>query len=145
MLISMCTGVFSGWLVSWGGDALCWFGGWIIIKVWYVGDGSGALPWCKVFVCGRGLDATRQQAKQVADFDWTGGMIVCTCVGAGGRPRICCIGRFSRTVAAASALLGRTGRSYLLDLASTHMLLSKTKPCMCKYKLFSPVKLQMPH
>ena len=34
-------------------------------------------------------------------------------------------------------------RSYLVDLASSHILLSKTKPCMCKYKLFSTVKLQM--
>ena len=30
---------------------------------------------------------------------------------------------------------GRRGRSYLVDPASSHMLVSKIKPCMSKYKL----------
>ena len=28
------------------------------------------------------------------------------------------------------------GISYLVDPASSHMLVSKIKPCMCKYKLY---------
>ena len=35
--------------------------------------------------------------------------------------------------------------SYLVDPASSHMLVSKIKPCMCKYKLFCTVKLRMAH
>ena len=34
---------------------------------------------------------------------------------------------------------------YLVDPASSHMLVSKIKPCMCKYKLFCTVKLRMAH
>ena len=34
---------------------------------------------------------------------------------------------------------------YLVDLASSHMLVSKIKPCMCKYELFQTVKLRMAH
>ena len=42
---------------------------------------------------------------------------------------------------------GRTleRNSYLVDPASSHMLVSKIKPCMCKYKLFCTVKLRMAH
>ena len=99
--------------------------------------------------------------KQVADLGWKGGVITCICVGGGGRPRTRCIGGakrpsqrptpLSRTdgrfsgAAAACALLGRKGRSYLVDPASSHMLVSKIKPCMCKYKLFCTVKLRMAH
>jgi hypothetical protein len=36
-------------------------------------------------------------------------------------------------------------KSYLVDPASSHMLVSKIKPCMCKYKLFCTVKLRMAH
>lgn len=39
----------------------------------------------------------------------------------------------------------RPGNSYLVDPASSHMLVSKIKPCMCKYKLFCTVKLRMAH
>src|SRR5450631_477580 len=39
----------------------------------------------------------------------------------------------------------RRGNSYLVDPASSHMLVSKIKPCMCKYKLFCTVKLRMAH
>ena len=35
--------------------------------------------------------------------------------------------------------------SYLVDPASSHMLVSKIKPCMSKYKHFYTVKLQMAH
>ena len=38
-----------------------------------------------------------------------------------------------------------TEDSYLVDPASSHMLVSKIKPCMCKYKLFCTVKLRMAH
>ncbi len=34
---------------------------------------------------------------------------------------------------------------YLVDPASCHMLVSKIKPCMCKYKLLCTVKLRMAH
>ena len=35
--------------------------------------------------------------------------------------------------------------SYLVDPASSHILVSKIKPCMSKYKQFYTVKLQMAH
>ena len=35
--------------------------------------------------------------------------------------------------------------SYLVDPASSHMLVSKIKPCMSKYKLLCTVKLRMAH
>jgi hypothetical protein len=35
--------------------------------------------------------------------------------------------------------------SNLVDPASSHMLVSKTKPCMSKYKLLYTVKLRMAH
>ena len=34
---------------------------------------------------------------------------------------------------------------YLVDSASSHMLVSKIKPCMCKYELIQTVKLRMAH
>ena len=39
----------------------------------------------------------------------------------------------------------RTHDSYLVDPASSHMLVSKIKPCMSKYKQLYTVKLQMAH
>ena len=39
----------------------------------------------------------------------------------------------------------RTEESYLVDPASSHMLVSKIKPCMSKYKLICTVKLRMAH
>ena len=44
----------------------------------------------------------------------------------------------------------RAGRNvkkecYLVDPASSHMLVSKIKPCMCKYELIQTVKLRMAH
>lgn len=35
--------------------------------------------------------------------------------------------------------------SYLVDSASSHMLVSKIKPCMSKYKQLCTVKLRMAH
>ena len=35
--------------------------------------------------------------------------------------------------------------SYLVDPASSHMLVSKIKPCMSKYKQLYTVKLRMAH
>ncbi len=35
--------------------------------------------------------------------------------------------------------------SYLVDPASSHMLVSKIKPCMSEYNLFTTVKLRMAH
>ena len=37
------------------------------------------------------------------------------------------------------------GNSYLVDPASSHMLVSKIKPCMSKYKQLYTVKLRMAH
>lgn len=37
------------------------------------------------------------------------------------------------------------GRRYLVDPASSHMLVSKIKPCMSKYELIQTVKLRMAH
>ena len=39
----------------------------------------------------------------------------------------------------------RASRSYLVDPASSHMLVSKIKPCMSKYKQLCTVKLRMAH
>ena len=46
---------------------------------------------------------------------------------------------------AASAAWVRQEGSYLVDPASSHMLVSKIKPCMSKYKLLYTVKLRMAH
>ena len=43
------------------------------------------------------------------------------------------------------ATAGRLVDGYLVDPASSHMLVSKTKPCMSKYKRFYTVKLRMAH
>ena len=40
---------------------------------------------------------------------------------------------------------GRFCNSYLVDPASSHMLVSKIKPCMSKYKQIYTVKLRMAH
>lgn len=65
-----------------------------------------------------------------------------------------CVLRFVRTTAApimvGSSRLGscRVGvgeECYLVDPASSHMLVSKIKPCMCKYELIQTVKLRMAH
>lgn len=40
---------------------------------------------------------------------------------------------------------GVTNDCYLVDPASSHMLVSKIKPCMCKYELIQTVKLRMAH
>jgi hypothetical protein len=41
--------------------------------------------------------------------------------------------------------LGKLDGSYLVDPASSHMLVSKIKPCMSKYKQLYTVKLRMAH
>ena len=43
------------------------------------------------------------------------------------------------------SMIGKNREGYLVDPASSHMLVSKIKPCMCKYKLFCTVKLRMAH
>ena len=48
------------------------------------------------------------------------------------------------TLALASPPAG-SNDSYLVDPASSHMLVSKIKPCMSKYKQLYTVKLQMAH
>lgn len=39
----------------------------------------------------------------------------------------------------------RPEECYLVDPASSHMLVSKIKPCMCKYEQIQTVKLRMAH
>jgi hypothetical protein len=41
--------------------------------------------------------------------------------------------------------VGVAKECYLVDPASSHMLVSKIKPCMCKYELIQTVKLRMAH
>ena len=41
--------------------------------------------------------------------------------------------------------VGSFNESYLVDPASSHMLVSKIKPCMSKYKQLCTVKLRMAH
>lgn len=43
------------------------------------------------------------------------------------------------------AVAGVVEECYLVDPASSHMLVSKIKPCMCKYELIQTVKLRMAH
>ena len=43
------------------------------------------------------------------------------------------------------ASVGVVKECYLVDPASSHMLVSKIKPCMCKYELIQTVKLRMAH
>jgi hypothetical protein len=43
------------------------------------------------------------------------------------------------------SLDGHLESSYLVDPASSHMLVSKIKPCMSKYKQICTVKLRMAH
>ena len=45
----------------------------------------------------------------------------------------------------AAEYLGELESSYLVDPASSHMLVSKIKPCMSKYKQICTVKLRMAH
>ena len=51
----------------------------------------------------------------------------------------------SRTVSVDSFGRGVTKECYLVDPASSHMLVSKIKPCTCKYELIQTVKLRMAH
>jgi hypothetical protein len=51
-----------------------------------------------------------------------------------------------RKVALAAEYFGvQWESSYLVDPASSHMLVSKIKPCMSKYKQVCTVKLRMAH
>ena len=56
--------------------------------------------------------------------------------------RIACLGDSRRHGAAPAR---RTRTCYLVDPASSHMLVSKIKPCMSKYKQVCTVKLRMAH
>jgi hypothetical protein len=48
-------------------------------------------------------------------------------------------------VLAAGERTSASVNSYLVDPASSHMLVSKIKPCMSKYKQVCTVKLRMAH
>jgi hypothetical protein len=52
---------------------------------------------------------------------------------------------FESTRDGLSAVLAGCVNSYLVDPASSHMLVSKIKPCMSKYKQICTVKLRMAH
>lgn len=53
--------------------------------------------------------------------------------------------RLDRVPARACGRRRRREERYLVDPASSHMLVSKIKPCMCKYELIQTVKLRMAH
>ena len=57
--------------------------------------------------------------------------------------------RAASAAGGAATVCSQTGAvrkgSYLVDPASSHMLVSKIKPCMSKYKLLYTVKLRMAH
>lgn len=50
-----------------------------------------------------------------------------------------------RTAIGPRAFLRTPEECYLVDPASSHMLVSKIKPCMCKYEQIQTVKLRMAH
>lgn len=52
---------------------------------------------------------------------------------------------FLHTFARISRGLAVINECYLVDPASSHMLVSKIKPCMCKYERIQTVKLRMAH
>ena len=57
-----------------------------------------------------------------------------------------CFGRGTQNVSFCGAALDAILEdSYLVDPASSHMLVSKIKPCMSKYKQLYTVKLRMAH
>jgi hypothetical protein len=68
-----------------------------------------------------------------------------------GRVDVCCLlsDWFSLTspsvLGGVLGISGARGNSYLVDPASSHMLVSKIKPCMSKYKQICTVKLRMAH
>ena len=52
----------------------------------------------------------------------------------------------ARLMLCAEAIIVWSRRTcYMVDPASSHMLVSKIKPCMCKYELIRTVKLRMAH
>lgn len=57
------------------------------------------------------------------------------------------LGRWSARNACTDETRSDAGKesSYLVDPASSHMLVSKIKPCMSKYKQICTVKLRMAH
>lgn len=59
------------------------------------------------------------------------------------------LGRLGRTTGAVRLRPRASPRKleecYLVDPASSHMLVSKIKPCMCKYEQIQTVKLRMAH
>ena len=60
-------------------------------------------------------------------------------------PRCERLPRPPRSRPAGRAGVGVGEECYLVDPASSHMLVSKIKPCMCKYELIQTVKLRMAH
>lgn len=76
-------------------------------------------------------------------------------VGLGLRAPLASVLRFMRTTVGSASGSGSRGsvlsradvdeECYLVDPASSHMLVSKIKPCMCKYELIQTVKLRMAH
>ena len=63
----------------------------------------------------------------------------------GKTPAAAAVLRFPRGGGAGSSACRVRDGCYLVDPASSHMLVSKIKPCMCKYELIQTVKLRMAH
>ena len=55
------------------------------------------------------------------------------------------LGKYLRVFRGPFAGVDVAKECYLVDPASSHMLVSKIKPCMCKYELIQTVKLRMAH
>ena len=67
------------------------------------------------------------------------------CEYSGSKPKLLFEGRCLVTNAPGLCDLVLKCDSYLVDPASSHMLVSKIKPCMSKYKQICTVKLRMAH
>lgn len=82
-------------------------------------------------MCGRGVTTSIRPNDAFVDTTRTTAVLVLAPEPRGSR-------RFHASVGVAE-------ECYLVDPASSHMLVSKIKPCMCKYELIQTVKLRMAH
>ena len=101
-------------------------------------DVFGCLVWSEfvcIFVDSEGARATHLDLSAF----WWRCVVVCVVFGT-----LTASGTCRSPSAAVESCLG-VSVGYLVDPASSHMLVSKTKPCMSKYERFRTVKLRMAH
>ena len=89
---------------------------------------------------GHGRSRLSKAVPWVLEGVWKGLYCLVTNAGSGGEA---CLGP-GRVCMGPSGTVPRKD-SYLVDPASSHMLVSKIKPCMSKYKQVCTVKLRMAH